>query len=127
MQRRADQLIGDARTAIPGGADMIDAELHRAAHHGDGRCATARRTEYPRTWQLHRAEANARHGDRPENMTSWLHAPMVRPRQVRRHHRNLVTTQPPTAACRTRQPGCLTSGRTTVCQWPWDDAPERMF
>jgi hypothetical protein len=86
---------------------VIDAERHRAAQHGDGRCAVARRTEYPRTWQLHRAEANARHGDRPENMTSWLHASMIRPRQVRRHHRNLVTSQPPIAAC-------LTSGSTTV-------------
>jgi hypothetical protein len=48
---------------------VIDAELHCAAQDGDGRCAVARRTEYPRTWQLHRAEANAIHGDRPENMT----------------------------------------------------------
>ena len=75
MQRRADQLIGHARAVVLGGVDVIDAELHRAAQDGDGRCAVARRTEYPRTWQLHRAEANARHGDRPENMTSWLHAP----------------------------------------------------
>jgi uncharacterized protein YijF (DUF1287 family) len=73
---------------------VIDAEFHRAAQDADGRCDVARRTEYPRTWQLHRAEANARHGDRPENMTSWLHTSMVGRRQVRRHHRNRVTIQP---------------------------------
>ena len=94
MQRRADQLIGDAGAVILGGVDVIDAEGHRAAQDGDGRRAVARRAEYPRTWQLHRAEANARYGERPENMTSWLHASMVRPRQVRLHHRNLVTIQP---------------------------------
>jgi hypothetical protein len=27
---------------------------------------------------------------------------MIRPRQVKRHHRNLVTIQPPIAACQTR-------------------------
>src|SRR6478609_9631038 len=107
MQRRADQLIGDAGAVILGGVDVIDAERHRAAQDGDGRCAVARRTEYPRTWQLHRAEANARHGDRPESMTSWLHSSMIRPRRVRRHHRNPVTIQPPIAAC-------LTSGSTTM-------------
>src|SRR4029077_18641761 len=114
--RRPDEFIGDAGAVILGGIDVIDAELHRAAQDGDGRCAVARRTEYPRTWQLHRAEANARHGDRPENMTSWLHASMVRRRQVRRHHPNLVTIQPPIAACRTRLRRCRTSGSTTV--WP---------
>ena len=56
-------------------------------------------------------------------MTSWLHASMVRPRQVRRHHRNLVTIQPPIAARRTRLRGCLTSGSTTVRRWSYDDAP----
>jgi len=35
---------------------------------------------------------------------------MVRPPQVRRHHRNLVTIQPPITACRTHLRGCLTSG-----------------
>ena len=118
MQRRPDQFIGDAGAVVLGGVDVIDAELHRVAQDGDGRCAVARRTEYPRTWQLHRAEANARHGDRPENMTSWFHASMVRRRQVRRHHRNLVIIQPPVAACRARLRGCLTSGSTTGGQRP---------
>jgi hypothetical protein len=126
MQRRPDQLTGGARAAVPGGIDVIGAEPRRAAQDGDGRRAVARRTGYPRTWQPHRAEAGARDGDRPENMTSRLRASMASRRQVRRHHRDLVTIQPPVTACRTRPRGCLTSGRTTVCRWPYHDAPERM-
>ena len=40
----SDQLIGDAGAVILGGVDVIDAERHRAAQDGDGRCAVARRT-----------------------------------------------------------------------------------
>ncbi len=114
MQRRPDQFIGDAGAVVLGGVDVIDAEIHRAAQDGDGRCAVARRTEYPGTWQLHRAEANAKHGDRPENMTSWLHASMVRRRQVRRHHRNLVIIRPPISTCRTRLTGTRPAPGATV-------------
>jgi hypothetical protein len=42
---------------------------------------------------------------------------------MRRHHRNLVTIQPPIAACRTLPRGCLTSGSTAVCRWSYSSAP----
>jgi len=35
MQRRADQLIGDAGAVVLGGVDVIDAEPHRAAQDCD--------------------------------------------------------------------------------------------
>jgi hypothetical protein len=35
MQRRRDQLFADVRAVRLGGVDEVDAELHRAAEHGD--------------------------------------------------------------------------------------------
>jgi hypothetical protein len=77
MQRRPDQFIGDTGAVVLGGVDVID------------------------------AETNARHGDRLENITLWLHALMVMRPPVRRHHRNPVTIRLPAR----RRPGSPTRVR----------------
>src|SRR5258708_32239057 len=66
MQRCPDELIRDIRTIELGGIDVIDAEFRGAPQHRNRLAAVSRRPEYPRTRQLHGAEADTRHGYRPQ-------------------------------------------------------------
>src|SRR6202020_865946 len=66
MQRCPDELIRDIGAVVLGGIDVIDAEFRGSAQNRDRLAAVARRPEYPWTRQLHGAEADARHGYRPQ-------------------------------------------------------------
>jgi len=78
-QRCPDQLIGDTGTVVLGSIDVIDVQFGRTAEDRDGRISVSRRAEHPRTWQLHRAEADARHGCRPQNIVLRTATPTSRP------------------------------------------------
>jgi hypothetical protein len=71
---------------------VIDAEVGRAPQGRDGRITISRGAEHTWTRQLHRAEADAEHSYRSENMTAWLHAAIVLPKLVSPHRQDLVTT-----------------------------------
>jgi len=66
MQRGPDELIRDIGAIVLGGIDVIDAEFRSSPQNRDRLAAVARRPEDPRTRQLHGAEADARHGYRPQ-------------------------------------------------------------
>jgi len=80
VQRRLDELVGDFGAIEVGSVDVIDAEVGRAPQDRDGRITISRRAEHTWTRQLHRAEADAEHSYRSQNMTAWLHAAMVLPK-----------------------------------------------
>lgn len=74
-ERPADQLVGGGvpREAEGGGADVIHAELDRAAQHGDRAAAVARRSQVEggAAGQAHRAEADPAHGQVAVGAWSW--------------------------------------------------------
>src|ERR1700733_2119911 len=57
MQRLANQLIGDVRTVVVAGVDMVHTARHRFAQHGKRCLWVLRRTEYPGAGELHGAVA----------------------------------------------------------------------
>jgi hypothetical protein len=57
----ADQLVGHAVPVELGGVDVIDAELHGPAQHGQSSVPVPWRTPHPRPGELHGAEADACH------------------------------------------------------------------
>jgi hypothetical protein len=59
MQRCPDELIRDIGTIELGGVDVIDAKFRGALQNRNRLAAVSRRPEYPGTWQLHGAEADA--------------------------------------------------------------------
>jgi hypothetical protein len=62
MQRFVDDLVGDMRSIVIAGVDVIDAARHRLAQPCDGDRAVLRRSEHARSRKLHRAIAQALHG-----------------------------------------------------------------
>ena len=58
VQRLVDQLVGHVGPVVLGGVDVVDAQLDRAAQHGDRRVAVPRRAEHAGTGELHGAEAD---------------------------------------------------------------------
>ena len=56
-----DQLVGDVRPVVLSGVEVVHAQLDGPSEHGQGRGSVAGRTRHPWSWELHRAEANARH------------------------------------------------------------------
>jgi site-specific DNA-cytosine methylase len=59
MQCCPDELIRDIGPIELGGIDVIDAEFCGAPQNRNRLAVVSRRPEYPGTWQLHGAEADA--------------------------------------------------------------------
>ena len=62
MQCLANQLIGDVRTVVVAGVDVVDAAFDCRAQHRKGRVAIFRRSEHARSGELHGAVTHAVHG-----------------------------------------------------------------
>src|SRR5215831_11573934 len=58
MERLPDDLIGNVRTIIIAGVQVVHARLNRVAQNPEGLFAIARWSPHPRTRQLHRAIAH---------------------------------------------------------------------
>ena len=59
MKRLADELVGDVRTVVLGGVDVVDAQLNCTSQHRDRLVVVTRWTEHSRPGELHGAEADA--------------------------------------------------------------------
>jgi hypothetical protein len=65
VQRPAHELLGDLGTVGVGGVEQVDAEVGRAAHHGDGGVGIGRWTPDTRSGEeAHRAETEPVHRPR---------------------------------------------------------------
>jgi len=61
MKRLANDLVGDVRTVVVGGVDVIDAAGHGLPQHGERSLAILGRSEDAGSGELHRAIAHAIH------------------------------------------------------------------